>query len=52
MVTIEVKTETGKILDRRTFKLPLLAAEWFEKARELYGNRITVYFENRDVVSR
>jgi hypothetical protein len=50
MITIEVKTDDGKILERRTFNMPQMAAEWFERAREIYGRGITIYFGGRDVL--
>lgn len=52
MITIEVKTDDGKILESRTFTLSQVAAEWFEKAQEIYGQKVTVYFGGRDAVVR
>jgi hypothetical protein len=50
MITIEVKADDGKILERRTFTIPQLAAEWFERTREIYGRGITIYFGGHDAV--
>ncbi len=50
MITIEVKARDGKILESRTFKSSHLAADWFEKAQEIYGRGITIYFRDRNAV--
>lgn len=51
MITIEVKTDDGKVLERRTFTISQMAVDWFERARELYGKGITIYFGGQDVVA-
>jgi hypothetical protein len=52
MITIEVKADDGKILESRTFTVSQAAADWFERAKELYGRGITIYFRSGDAVAR
>ena len=53
MVTVEVKTTSGKIIESRTFLSYALASAWFERAKEVYEEGISITFGgDRHVVLR
>ena len=45
MITIEVKDPAGKVIESQTFLSYVLATEWFERARQLYEQGISIRFE-------
>lgn len=48
MIIVEVKSLDGRILDRRKFSVCDTALEWFEKAKDIYGQKTTLSFGIKD----
>lgn len=44
MILVEVKTETGRVLEHRSFSAYSAAIYFFELARELYGKGVSITF--------
>lgn len=50
MVTVEVVDKKGRVVEHRRFKFYAPAAEWYEKAKLLYGAGINMRFGDQKEV--
>lgn len=44
MIIVEVKTETGRVIEHRTFSVYDAAVYFFELAQKIYGKGVSITF--------
>lgn len=44
MIIVEVRADTGRVIEHRTFSAYAAAAFFYELARELYGRGVSITF--------
>lgn len=52
MITVEVKDTHGKVLEYREFSVYDLAVRWYESAVALYGDGVSITFNNPNAILR
>jgi hypothetical protein len=52
MIMVEVRSESGRVIESREFSAYSAAIYFYELARDLYGRGVSIYFGTADAVLR